>query len=128
MKFIAVDFDQHEVQVLIESLGCQAGDGNVRLAHFARSARDEVLDPVLWLEPLVEVLVPREHNIYAVFQEQRLQYRAQLQIRTMPLARRIQWMVEEADLPFLPGIAQLLFQPRELRLVHVVAVEGEKPY
>jgi hypothetical protein len=86
------------------------------------------MDPVLRLESLIEVLVPREHDIYAVFQEQGLEYRPQLEIRTMPLARGIQWMMEETDLPFLPGIAQLLFQPLELRLIHVVAVEGKKPY
>src|SRR5262245_5602602 len=46
----------------------------------------------------------------------------------MPLARGIERMMEEADLPVLCGIAQLLFQPCELWFIHVVAIKRKKPY
>src|SRR5262245_45792423 len=105
MKFIAVDFNQHEVQVLIEALGGQAGPGDVRLAYFTGSARDKVLDPVLRFEPLVEVLVSREYHVDTVLQEHGFQYRPQLEIGAMPLAGRIQRMMEETDLPFFAGAA-----------------------
>ena len=45
----------------------------------------------------------------------------------MGFGRRVQSVMEEADLPVLiSGILQLLLQPGELLGVHVVAIEGEE--
>src|SRR6185369_11212120 len=44
----------------------------------------------------------------------------------MLLSGRIKRMVKETDLPFAAGSLQFLFQPVELLLVHVIAVESKE--
>ena len=87
---------------------------------------DEVVDALLRLHPLVEVLVAGQDDVDAVLQEQRLELLAQRHVGSVLVARRVERVMEERDLPVGAARRQLLLQPGELGLVHVVAVEREE--
>jgi hypothetical protein len=61
-----------------------------------------------------------------VLDEQGLDDRAQVLLRTMPRTGRVQRVMVERDLPLRVRVRQLALEPRLLVLVHVVAVEGEE--
>jgi hypothetical protein len=80
----------------------------------------------LWFDPFVEVLVPGEHDVHPVLDEQRFHLRAQVDFRTVPAAGGIQRVMEVGDLPPIVRGRELILEPLQLLLVHVVAVENEE--
>src|SRR5215471_1726667 len=95
------DLDQHEALILIETRGLELGPHDVAAAQLAACALDEVVDPLLWIQAFVEVLVPREDDGDAVPNEERLEDNTQLHRRAVLTTVRVQWMVEIADLPLV---------------------------
>src|SRR5262245_42504308 len=121
------ELDQHEVVAGVEAFGSEVGPPHVPFAQLRGAARDEVVDALLRLDALVEVLVPGENDIDAVLEKERLEQHPQLHIGSVRAARRVEWVMEEADLPVGSAGRQLLLEPVQLGLVHVVAIEGEEP-
>src|SRR5215467_12092142 len=95
------DLDQHEALILIEAGGLELGPHDVAAAQLAARALDEVVDPLLRVQALVEMLVPREDDGDAVPDEERLEDNAQLHRRAVLTTVRVQWVVEIADLPLV---------------------------
>ena len=119
----------HERQVGVEALrGDARAPVDVPRSKLAARPDDEVGDALLGLDPLVEVVVPGEHDAHVVFQEQRLQHVAQAQVGAVPIARRIQGMVEEDNLPGAARGLQLVLEPLNLLRHRVRALEREKPH
>ena len=87
---------------------------------------DEVRDALLRLDAFVDVVVAGEHDVDAVLDEQRLEDDAQLDLRAVPAAVRIERMVEVADLPVIGRLLERVVEPRQLLRVHLVAVEHEE--
>ena len=56
-------------------------------AKLAAGTRDEVVDPLLWLEPFIEVVVPLEHDADVLVQEHRLERFPQSKVGAMASAR-----------------------------------------
>jgi hypothetical protein len=57
------------VIALIEALGMNGSALDIALPQLSTSAGDEIVDTLLRLEPLIEVLVAREHDVDAVRDE-----------------------------------------------------------
>ena len=57
-QIVGVDFHDHEGLILIESRRRVVGRCQVTLAQLATRARDEVVNAILWLESLVDVVMP----------------------------------------------------------------------
>src|SRR6185436_111938 len=84
IHLVLVDFDEHERVVFIIAHSSQGTPGvNVATTHFAACAGDEMLDSLLQLEPLVKVIVTREHDLYLILCEHRLKDRPQFKIRAV---------------------------------------------
>jgi hypothetical protein len=98
VHLVAVDLEDHEVVTLVERL-CGVLPADVASPQFSGASRDEVMDALLRLQPLVKVLVAGKHDVDAIFQEQGLQLIAQRRIRAVPAAGRVDGMMEVRDLP-----------------------------
>ena len=123
---VAGDLHQHERLVLIEAGGGHRRRLQVALAQLPARALDEIGDALLRLDPLVDVLVAREHDADAVPHEQRLEQHAQLDVRAVATAVGVERMVEVGDLPRLRRVSQRLVGPGELFRVHQVVSRTKK--
>src|SRR4051812_49313587 len=65
-QVVADDLDEHERVAGVEPLVLERRRRDVPLAQLRRAAGDEVGDPLLRLDALVEVLMPREDDVDAV--------------------------------------------------------------
>ena len=91
----------------------------------ARAAGHEMRDPVLRRRPLVEMFVPRESDVDAVADEDRLEPPPQFRgVRAIP-AGRVDRMVKQRDLPVRFRAAQLVVEPSELLVVEMDGVQYE---
>src|SRR6185503_13680672 len=100
-ELVASHFDQHEGVVLVEIGGRQARGVRVAPPQLAARAGDEVGDALLRLDALVDVVVPREDDVDAVLDEQRLERDAERHVGPVTAGVRVERMVEVADLPVL---------------------------
>jgi hypothetical protein len=74
------------------------------------------------------VVVPLEHQVDAVLDQQRFERDPELNVRPMASAVGIQRVMEEADLPLVPRLLQRILDPGELLGIHLVAVEDEEAH
>ncbi len=74
-QVIADDLDEGERSIGVEALrGHRRFVADVATPQLRRAALHDVDDPLLWLQPLVEVLVAREDHVHAVLDEQRFDH------------------------------------------------------
>src|SRR5687767_9660982 len=118
---------QKQLLLIVGGRGCLRSP-DTALAQLSPRADDEIGDPFLRLEPFIHVVVSGKHNLDAVAQEQWLEPYAELDVRPMPFAVRVDRMVEVRDLPELTRRAQRLLEPFELLRVEHVRIDGEEPY
>src|SRR6187200_3484699 len=100
------ELGEYEGEVGVEAGSGQRSLPDVPLTQLGRTTFDEVVDPVLRLDALVEVFVSGEHDVHAVLDEQRLDLRAQVHFGSVLFAGRVQRMVEVGDLPAIVGFRQ----------------------
>ena len=112
MEFVARDFEQHEALIGIEAFFHVFRRAKVARHQLAGIPQDEVIDGIDRLQSLVHMLVPRKDGIYTIFFEQRGQPRAQIEVRTVIPAIRVERVVEVAEFPSgidcMPGFAEQL--------------------
>ena len=66
---VFIQLRKHERVVGVESRCFQRRVMDIAPGELRGAALDEVLDPLLWRDALIEVLVPREHDADSVFDE-----------------------------------------------------------
>ncbi len=126
MHLVAGNLDEHERLILIE-----ARRGNVRFleitfAELAARTCHEVVDPPLWLEPFVDVVVTGEHDVHAVLHEQGLEQHAEVDVGSMPPGVAVERMMEVHDFPRFARLLQRGLRPRELRRIQYVRVQHDE--
>jgi hypothetical protein len=75
IALIAGNLDQHKALVRIETFGHAWRWPETMDTESARITQDEVVDPFLWLQPFIVVLVCAKDNFDATFQEDRFKLR-----------------------------------------------------
>src|SRR5262245_19266930 len=78
MEVVSRDLDEREGVVLIEVRGGEARWPNVPPAELTARSVDEIRNALLRLDPLVDVVVAREHDVDTVLDEQGLECDAQV--------------------------------------------------
>jgi hypothetical protein len=77
VQLVAGQLHQDEVTVLVVARGHDVRrPPNVSLAQRAAPTRNEIRDPALWDEALVEMLVAGEHDVDITLDEHRLEHGA----------------------------------------------------
>src|SRR5579864_688853 len=99
VQFVAGDFNQHERAIGVESPILYGGSFQITRAQLTGGTFCEVVDASLRVHALVNVVVTRKYGVNAIFNEYGFKKRAQFRVRTVSLARRIERVMEEADLP-----------------------------
>src|SRR5881396_2929950 len=102
-----------------------SSSGDCRRATRRKPFR-EIINPLLWLYPLIHVFMPCEHHLNAILQEERFQYRPQLRRRAVKRSRRVQGMMKITEFPVRSRGGEFFLQPLQLLAVKVIAVQREK--
>ncbi len=122
-----LNLDDDEGHVLIEgSRPLRRARTEIAAAKLARRAAYEVGDAALWHEALVHVIVAAEDDLHAVLDEERLENSPEIHLRPVAARGGVQRVMEIRNLPGRGRRSQLPPQPRELRWVHVIAVQRKK--
>jgi hypothetical protein len=126
-QLIARDLDDHEMVLRKSGFVERALVEGVESPPAATG--DEIPNPVLRRDPLVEMLVPREDDVDLVAHERRFERRSNAVAALLRvLARRKQRVMEEADAPSRAGVPERGVEPRQLRGVGgMIAVQRHEP-
>src|SRR6266446_3570626 len=128
VQIIPGNFHDHESPFRILSDHHILRRREITCHQLRRIPENKIVNSFFRLESLIHVFVSRENYIHAISLENRQYLRPQIEIRTMRLSVRIERMVKIADLPLGLGVVQRVFQPVQLRGIHVVAVQHKKAY
>ena len=85
VKLFPGDLHQHKVAICVEPSGHIGGRLEIVCSQFARISKNEVINTILWPDPLVDVFVTRENDIDSILLEQRLDKGAKVSIWSVEL-------------------------------------------
>src|SRR5712692_6461747 len=83
IELVAGDFDQHERPVSVEAFDSVRRWLEVMKTQFPGVSQDEVVDPIMRLDSLVDMIVPGKNDVDSVFLEDRFEQRSQIRIGTV---------------------------------------------
>src|SRR5947209_9079306 len=99
VKLVSGDFHQRESLIGVKSLLRIRRGPQIVWAQLAGVPQHEIIDAILRLQSLITMLVAGHDHVDSALLKNRLQQTAQINIRAMVPAVRIQRMMKETDFP-----------------------------